>query len=61
MDLYKLIPYNGENEEFLVNITLEELQAMKDDHGTIRYHKVLEWCLPRFPDIINGGTLSLFV
>ena len=53
------IEFTGENEEFDVNITDEEIKSLKDDSGTIRFEKVLEWCLPRF-DNGNGGTIGLF-
>ena len=33
---------------FSVDITSEEVEKLKDTNGDIRFHKVLEWCLPRF-------------
>ena len=41
------IPYTG-NEEFAVNITDEEVEQLKDENGDIRFHKVMEWCIPKF-------------
>ena len=42
------IPYSGENEEFDVRITDEELENLKDENGDIRYYKVMDHLLPRF-------------
>ena len=33
---------------FSVDITPEEIEKLKDPSGDIRFHKVLQWCLPRF-------------
>ena len=45
------VPYTGESEEFSVDITEDELRdKLMDEHGDIRFYKVLEWCLPRFGD-----------
>jgi len=46
------VPYTGDSEEFSVNITEEEVRdKLMDEHGDIRFYKVLEWCLPRFGDL----------
>jgi len=29
----------------------EVCDKLMDDHGDIRFYKVLEWCLPRFGDL----------
>jgi hypothetical protein len=42
------IEFRGDNEEFTVNITDEEIESLKDSAGEIRYEKVFDWCLPRF-------------
>jgi hypothetical protein len=42
------IEFWGENEEFTVNITDEEIATLKDASGEIRYEKVFQWDLPKF-------------
>ena len=43
------VPFTGEQEEFAVDVTEEEIRdKLMDEHGDIRFYKVLEWCLPRF-------------
>ena len=44
------IPYTGEREDFTVKITQDKVKELMDEHGDIRFHKVLEWTLPRFGD-----------
>ena len=39
------IPFEGDQEEFDVDITPAELEELKDDQGVIRFEKVMEWCL----------------
>ena len=36
----------GDNDLFTVKIAEEELEALKDSQGNIRYAKVFEWLLP---------------
>ena len=41
------VPYTGEENEFSVDVTEEEVcDKLTDDNGDIRFYKVLEWCLP---------------
>ena len=54
------IPFEGDQEEFDVNITPEELEELKDDQGDIRFEKVMEWCMPQFDDDSNGDKIGLF-
>ena len=42
------VRYTREDEMFSVDITPEEVEKLKDPSGDIWFHKVLEWCLPRF-------------
>ena len=42
------IKYTGENTDFDVKITEEELEQLKDNNGNIRYYTVVEYLLPRF-------------
>ena len=44
------VPYTGEHEDFIPNITDDMVDQFKDANGDIRYDKVLEWTLPRFGD-----------
>ena len=45
------IPYTGESEEFAVKISDDEVKELMDEDDNIRFHKVLEWTMPRFgPD-----------
>ena len=37
-------------EDLAVNITQEEIELLKDEAGGICFHKVMEFCLPRFVD-----------
>jgi hypothetical protein len=41
------IEFRGDNEEFTVKITDEEIESLKDFSGEIRYEKVFDFCLPR--------------
>ena len=54
------IPFEGDQEEFDVDITPAELEELKDDQGVIRFEKVMEWCMPRFDDDGNGEEMDLF-
>ena len=47
----KPLPYTGPNKEFDVKISDEEIEALKDDDGMIRYWKVFEWSLACFKNI----------
>ena len=51
------IPYTGESKEFSVKITDDEVKELMDKHGDIRYHKMLEWTLPRFGE---NNDMTLF-
>ena len=42
------IPFDGDSEEFDVNISDEELAELIDDEGDIRWPRVFEWLLPRY-------------
>ena len=42
------IPYTDGNEDVSLNITAAEIKGMKDASGDIRFHKVIEYLLPRF-------------
>ena len=42
------VPFTGEDEEFTVRISDEELKEMKDSSGDIRYERVFKWMLPNF-------------
>ena len=53
------ILYTDDDKDFTINITPEEVEALKDKDGDIRYHKVLEWMLPRF-DKEGGGRETLW-
>ena len=53
------LPYTGGNEQFTLNITPEEIRGLKDGSGEIRFHKVMEFLLPRF-DNGNGGEETLW-
>ena len=53
------IPFTDTNENFTVNITSEEVESLKDEAGDIRFHKVMEFCLPRFNDP-EAGQQSLW-
>ena len=55
------IPFEGDQEEFDVDITPEELDQLKDDQGVIWFEKVMEWCMPRFDDDGNGDEMGLFI
>ena len=45
------VPYTGDSEDFSVDVTEDEVRdKLMDEHGDIRFYKVLEWCLPRFGD-----------
>jgi hypothetical protein len=44
------IEWTGEDEEFSVKITDEEVKLLMDDNDEIGFEKVFEWCLPRFGD-----------
>ena len=54
------IPFEGDQEEFDVDITAAELEELKDEQGVIRFEKVMEWCMPRFDDDGNGEEMDLF-
>ena len=41
------IPYTC-NEDFSIKITNEEVEHLKDENGDIRFHKVMDWCIPTF-------------
>ena len=43
-----LIPFRGDQEEFDVDITAEELENLKDDQAVIQFEEVMEWYIPRF-------------
>ena len=40
------IPFEGDQEEFDVDITPEELEELKEPQGVIRFEKVMQWCMP---------------
>jgi hypothetical protein len=44
------IPWSGDQEEFSVNITDEEVAGLMDEKDEIRFEKVFQWCLPRYGD-----------
>ena len=48
------IPYTDGNEEFSLNITPAEIEAMKDASGDIRFCKLMEHLLPRFDSMVVG-------
>ena len=54
------ISFEGDQEEFDVNITPEQLEELKDDQDVICFEKVMEWCMPRFDDDGNGDEMGLF-
>jgi hypothetical protein len=49
------IPFTGGGEDFAVKISDEELESLKDNSGDIRFHKVFQWLLPRFPKEHNNS------
>ena len=55
------IPFEGDQEEFDVDITPEELDQLKDDQGVIRFENVMEWCMPPYDDDGNGDEMGLFI
>ena len=42
------IPFNGDDEEFSVDISNYDLWKLFDEHGDIRFANVLEWILSRY-------------
>eukprot|EP00956_Cyclotella_meneghiniana_P043310 scaffold263758_cov139-Cyclotella_meneghiniana.AAC.1 len=44
------VPYVRENELFTPNLTLQQIDELKDSSGDIRFEKVFDYCLPRFGD-----------
>lgn len=42
------MPFTGDNKEFLVNITEEEIEAMLDENSTICYNLLFKWLIPTF-------------
>ena len=52
------IPFTGESEESIVNITDEVVESFKDESGDIRFYHVFMWCLPRFQ--VDGETQTYF-
>ena len=53
------LPITDTVEDSTVNITQEEIESLNDDAGDIRFHKVMELCLPRF-DVQEAGQQSLW-
>jgi hypothetical protein len=47
------IEWTGEDDEFSVKITDEEVKLLMDSNEEIRSEKVFEWCLPRYGDDEN--------
>ncbi len=45
------VPYTGEAEVFGVKLAEGDLEKMRDTHGVIRFHLVLEWLLPTFGEV----------
>ena len=54
------LPYEGDQEEFDVNITDAELEQLKDSNGVLRFEKVVEWCLPQFDNGEGAEKIGLF-
>ena len=48
------IPFTDTDKNFTVNITPKKIELLKDEAGVIRFHKVMEFCLPRFDDAETG-------
>ena len=44
------IPFTDSDGDFTVNITPKEIESLKDEAGDIRFHKMIEFFLPRFDD-----------
>ncbi|KAL7523294.1 hypothetical protein ACHAXR_000112, partial [Thalassiosira sp. AJA248-18] len=42
------IPFTGDNTNFTINISDDELKGLKDSSGDIRFENVFEWLLPSF-------------
>ena len=42
------IPWTGDNEEFGVNATNEQIDTFKDRKGEIQFEKVFQWSIPTF-------------
>ncbi|KAL7525437.1 hypothetical protein ACHAXR_001005, partial [Thalassiosira sp. AJA248-18] len=42
------IPFTGDNTNFTINITDDELKRLKDNSGDIRFESVFDWLLPTF-------------
>ncbi len=42
------VPYTGPLELFDIKLEDGDLGKMKDAHGTIRFHLVFDWLLPKF-------------
>ena len=49
------VPFTGEDEEFSIRMTDEELAEVTDCSGDIRYERVFKWMLPFFGSENNVG------
>jgi hypothetical protein len=47
------VPYTGPSELFDINLEDGDLENMKDAQGTIRFHLVFDWLLPKFGQVLD--------
>ena len=55
------VPYTGPSELFDIELEDGDLEKMKDAHGTIRFHLVFDWLLPKFGEGLDEDGFYEFV
>jgi hypothetical protein len=59
--IIKPVPYTGPSELFDIKLEDGDLETMKDAHGTIRFHLVFNWLLPKFGEGLDEVGFYEFV
>jgi len=55
------VPYTGPSELFDIKLEDGDLEKMKDGRGTIRFHLVFDWLLPKFGEGLDKEGFYDFV